>query len=146
MDGEPGLLDDPTTPVRASWAGTGFFAITAVAAVLTAVARPIAAGIALLLFVAGAAAFLWAFAIAVGRSRTDAIGIGGLYFLAGDTAPAGVRRSMMASLGVQTVVAFATASARPFTSLAFGILVPTFGLGLAGLWGAKHGRFGARRD
>jgi hypothetical protein len=28
--------------------------------------------------------------------------------------------------------------------VAFGILVPIFGLGLAGLWGARHGVFEAR--
>jgi hypothetical protein len=34
--------------------------------------------------------------------------------------------------------------ARPFTSLAFGVLSPLFGLAMAGLWGARHGSFGAR--
>jgi hypothetical protein len=50
----------------------------------------------------------------------------------------------MGSLGAQTAIALGTAAARPFTSVAFGILVPMFGLGLAGLWGARHGRFEAR--
>ncbi|HVM10418.1 MAG TPA: hypothetical protein VM345_18305 [Acidimicrobiales bacterium] len=129
---------------RISWVGTGVFAITSVAAVLVDGLRPVAAGVALALFTIGTAAFLWSYAIAIGRSRTDAIGIGGLYFLAGETAPAAVRRSMMASLAVQTIVALATASARPFTSLAFGILVPVLGLGLAGLWGARYGTFSRR--
>lgn len=122
------------------------FAATAVIAVFVDALRPVATGVALILFAAGSALFLWAFAIAVGRSRTDAIGIGGLYFLAGDTAPRGVRRPMMASVATQTVVALGTATARPFTSLAFGILVPVFGLGIAGLWGARHGRFEPRRE
>ena len=51
---------------------------------------------------------------------------------------------MMASLAAEVVVALATASARPFTSLAFGILAPVFALGLAGLWGARFGTFGPR--
>jgi hypothetical protein len=42
------------------------------------------------------------------------------------------------------VVAFAAAALRPFTSLAFGILVPMWGLALAGVWGARHGTFGPR--
>ena len=35
---------------------------------------------------------------------------------------------------------------RPFTPLAFGILVPMLGLGLIALWGARHGTFPARAD
>jgi hypothetical protein len=41
-------------------------------------------------------------------------------------------------------VAVATAAARPFSSLAFGILAPMFGLALLALWGAVHGRFPPR--
>ena len=132
--------------VTASWAGTAAFVVTASGAVASAGMRPVATIVALALFAAGTVVFLWAYAIAVNRSRTDAIGIGGLYFLAGETAPASVRRQLMAALAVQVVGALATASARPFTSLAFGILVPVYGLGLAGLWGARHGRFGSRAN
>lgn len=131
---------------RISWAGTAVFVLSAVAAVVVEGFRPVAAGVALVLFVAGTVAFLWAYGVAINRSRTDAIGIGGLYFLAGDTAPSAVRRSMMASLAAQTIVALATASARPFTSLAFGVLVPVFGMGLAGLWGARYGTFEPRAE
>jgi len=42
------------------------------------------------------------------------------------------------------VAAFATAAARPNSSLAFGILAPLWGQGLAGLWGARHGAFPPR--
>lgn len=131
---------------RWSWAGTGVFGLTALLAVVVEGARPVAVVVALGLFALGTAAFLWSYATAVNRSRTDAMGIGGLYFLAGEVAPASVRRSMMASLAVQVGVALATASARPFTSLAFGVLVPVFGLGLAGLWGARYGVFGPRAE
>lgn len=130
--------------VKLSWAGTALFTVTAAAAVVAEGLRPVAVVVALVLFAAGSIVFLWAYGVAVTRSRTDAIGIGGLYFLAGDAAPAYVRRSMMASLAIEVVVALATASARPFTSLAFGILAPVFALGLAGLWGAKFGTFGPR--
>jgi len=97
----------------------------------------------LVLFGAGTVAMLWAFLIAVQRSRTDLIGMGGLYFGAG-TAPGSVRVQLLTSLGVQLVIAFTTASIRVFTSLAFGILVPVWGLGLAGLWFARHGEFAPR--
>ena len=132
--------------VRASWIGTAVFTATAVAAVATRAVTIPAAAVALGLFAAGIGIFFWAYAIAVNRSRTDAIGIGGLFFLAGtETAPQGVKRALLASLAAQTVVALATAAARPFTTLAFGVLVPLYGLALTGLWGARHGRFGPRR-
>ncbi len=99
--------------------------------------------VALGMFAVGCIVFLWAFAVAVGRSRTDAIGIGGLFFLAG-SAPRGVQFTLMGSLAVQVMVAIATASARIFTTLAFGSLAPMMGLAMAGLWGAKFGRFGPR--
>jgi hypothetical protein len=53
---------------------------------------------------------------------------------------------LLVPLGIQIVVAVATAAARPFTPLAFGILVPLYGLGLAGVWGAAFGTFGPRRQ
>lgn len=124
-----------------SWRGTAVFVVTAVAAAISPdLFRWPALTVALALFAVGCVVFLWAFAIAVERSRIVAIGIGGLYFLAG-SAPKKVQMHLMGALAVQVVVAIATASVRVFTSLAFGILVPVFGLGMAGLWGARHGAF-----
>lgn len=138
-------MSDPT--VRASWLGTIVFAASAVAAVLTRAATIPAAAVALGLFGAGIVIFFWAYAVAVGRSRTDAIGIGGLFFLAGEgTAPTSVKRALLLSLGAQVAVGLATALARPFTSLAFGVLAPLYGLALTGLWGARKGSFGPRRS
>ena len=67
----------------------------------------------------------------------------GLVFLS-DCAPAAVRRKLLGATGVQVVAALVTASIRPFTSLAFGVLAPVFGLGLQCLWAARHGDFPAR--
>jgi hypothetical protein len=130
--------------VLLSWAGTGVFAATATIATLLPdeAARP-AAVVDGVLFVAGVVAFLWAYGLAVGRSRTDAIGIGGLFFLSG-SAPKVVQVRLLAALALQVVIAVVSASIRPYTAVAFGILVPMFGLGLAGLWGARHGRFPPR--
>jgi hypothetical protein len=131
--------------VNASWAGTGAFVATAAgAAAFPDLLRIPALVVALVLFAVGCACFLWGFGVAVSRSRTDEIGIGGLFFLAG-TAPAEARRPLLAALVIQIVAAFATAAVRPFTTLAFGILVPVFGLGITGLWGARHGTFAPRR-
>lgn len=130
--------------IRASWAGTVVFTIVAVVATIDpdSLGAP-AVVVSLVLFVAGSAIMFWAFLIAVQRSRTDLIGIGGLYFGAG-SAPTSVRWWLLGSLGLQLAVAFTTASIRVFTGLAFGILVPVWGLGLAGLWCARHGEFAPR--
>jgi hypothetical protein len=139
------MSDRRPAELTASLAGTAAFTVTAVLAVAVDALRPLAAATAIALFVAGIALFFWAYAVAVGRSRTDAIGIGGLFFLAGpETAPPPIKRALLAALAVQTVVALATAAARPFTSLAFGVLAPLYGLALTGLWGARHGRFAPR--
>ena len=133
--------------VLAAQATTAVFAVVQLAGVLVKPARAVAFGVDALLFAAGSAIFFWAYAVAVGRSRTDEIGIGGLFFLAGpDTAPRPVKVALLTTLAVHVAVAVAAAAARPFTSLAFGVLTPLSTLALVGLWGAKHGRFGARGD
>lgn len=138
----------PPTPGRGiitvSRVGTAVFTVTATAAVVDRDAFGLVnVVVSLALFGVGCVVFLWAFGIAVSRSRTDAIGIGGLYFLQG-TAPRRVQAALMVPLAVQVTVALVAAGLRPFTSLAFGVLVPMFGLGQAGLWGARYGRFGSR--
>jgi hypothetical protein len=130
--------------IKASWIGTAIFGITAIAATIDPdLFAGVALAVALVLFLVGCVIFFVAFGSAVARSREVEIGIGGLYFLAG-TAPRAVQLHLLGSLGTEVAIAFATASVRPFTSLAFGLLVPVYGLGLCGLWGARHGTFGAR--
>lgn len=132
--------------IEASWVGTALFVVTALAAtVAVGPARSVAVAVALGLFAVGCLLFLWAFWLAVQRSRTEEIGIGGLFFLAGkDTAPARPKWLLLGSLSLEVVTAIVTASIRPYTSLAFGLLVPVFGLACTGLWGARYGRFGPR--
>jgi len=131
--------------VRASLWATAVFVVAAVAA---AASPDTFGGPALVLdvalFAAGCVVFALAFARAAERSRTCAIGIGGLFFLAGGVAPAGPRRLLIGALAVQVVVGLGTAAIRPYTNLAAGTLVPVFGLGLCGLWAATYGRFGPR--
>ncbi len=139
-------LDDTpgATLIRFSWVGTAVFVAFAVAGLVWGeTIAVLVAVVDLTLFAAGTVAFLWAYAVAVGRSRTDLMGIGGLFFLA-DSAPRRVQMAFMIPLALQVVVAIATASARLYTALAFGALVPMYGLGLAGLWGAKYGEFPPR--
>ncbi|MGI8777705.1 MAG: hypothetical protein ACR2LJ_10070 [Acidimicrobiales bacterium] len=128
----------------ASWWGTGVFAATAVAAAVvpgpSGVLRGVAFAVAVVLFLAGCVLFFAAYARGVARSRTDEVAVTTLFFLAGSVAP-GVRRSLFGALGVQVAVALVTAITRPYTSLAAGALVPMYGLGLCGLWSARHGTF-----
>jgi len=132
--------------IRVSDVVTVVFSIVAVvSAVFLNHLNALVVVVSLVLFVAGCVTFLWAYAIAVNRSRTDAIGIGGLYFLQG-TAPLPVQIRLLGALTVQTVVAVVTAAVHPFTSQAFAVLAPMFGLGLAGLWGARYGKFGLRTE
>jgi hypothetical protein len=101
--------------------------------------------VALVLFAIGCAAFLAGYARAIQRSRSEEISVTGLYLLAGPAVPGPVKRRLGLLLAVQIVVALVTAGIRTFTPLAFGVLVPVFGLGLNGLWAARHGRFPPRR-
>ncbi len=132
---------------RASWGGTGVFVVTAVAAAIApSVFDAVALAVAIALFAGGCAVFLWALLVAAGRSRTDQLELAQLWFLTGPPTPAPVRRSLLGALAVQVVVGLATASVRPYTSLAAGVLVPMWGLGLCGLWAARHGAFPPRKD
>jgi len=130
--------------VRADLVGTGVFAVVSLGALVApdAFLAPLAV-LSLGLCAVGFVAFAWAYLIAVGRSRTDAIGMGGLYFLAG-CAPQAVRVRMLAAFAAQVVLGIVVASVHPFTEAAFAVLTPLYGMGLAGLWAARHGAFPPR--
>ena len=129
--------------VRASWSGTVVFAVTSALAVVSESVRPLAAGVAIALFVAGTVAFLMALVRAAGRSRQETLSVAGIFFLQG-SAPPRVRALLLVSLAVEVAVAFTAAGLRPYTSLAFAILAPLYGLGLTGLWGATRGAYAPR--
>ena len=141
--------------VLADVVGTAVFTITAVfaAVAFTTAAQWVGAVTAMGLFAVGVFAFLWSFWNAVQRSREEQISVTQIYLLLGSPTPPRVRRIMLSMLLVQVVVALATALARPNgpdgspgSSLAVGILVPMFGMGLNGLWAAFHGTFEPRVD
>ncbi len=138
--------------VRTNLIGTVLFVVSAAVAatVFNGPARVVGAAVALLLFATGVVAFLAGYWDAVQRSRTDEIAVSQLYFFGSGIAPKQIKSPMMILLATQTVVGLATALARPSTdgkpgsTLAFGVLVPMFGLGLNGLWSARHGQFKPR--
>jgi hypothetical protein len=129
--------------IRASWIGTAALAVTAIGDVITPAFKIPAFAVAVAMFAVGTGIFIAALVVAAGRSRESEIGMGGLFFLQG-SAPRDVQVQLLGSLTVEVVVALATAAAKPYTSLAFGILAPIYGLGIAGLWAARNGAFPAR--
>lgn len=130
---------------RAAWAGTAVFVATAVAADVSPPRfGPLALVVAGVLFAAGCTVFLWAFFVVAGRSRTEHMELAQVWFLTGPPTPAAVRRSLLGALAVEVAAALTTAGLRPYTSLAAGVLVPMYALGLCGLWAALHGQFPLR--
>ncbi len=142
----PGRLDLELL-VRVDVVSTALFAAAAVgASVAPDVLQVPYAALSMLLFAVGTVAFLWAFGVAVARSRDEYVSTTGVFFLTGGVLTGAPRTRLLACLAAQTVVAVAAASVQLYTAAAFGIMAPMFGLGLAGLAGARFGRFEARPD
>jgi hypothetical protein len=125
------------------WATAVFTVVSVGAAIWSGLLVP-AVTVDLALFLVGCLVFAYAYLRGIGRSREETISLAGLFFLVGGVAPASIIRWLWGALAVQVAVAVATAAARPFSSLAFGVLAPMFGLAMLGLWGALHGRFPPR--
>jgi hypothetical protein len=137
--------------VRADLAGTALFLVSGAIGSLVTGARVATVIVSVALFALGCVAFVISFLRAAERSRRDEIGVANLYLLTGETAPPSVKRTMSAALAVQIVaclafgaIGFSGLGTDEVNPMAFGILVPTFGLGLNGMWAARHGRFGPR--
>jgi hypothetical protein len=97
-------------------------------------------GVSVGLFAASIAIWAYAFGLAVVRSaRGDDIVVSSWVFLTG-SAPSDVRRALLGAAVVSVALALATAWANPFN-----VLVPMLHLGLAALWGARHGTYPPRR-
>jgi hypothetical protein len=151
--------DDPTTStrsrvIRVDVAGTAVFVIALVVAVpyrSHRFAQFLIGGVSMALFAIGVASTLWAYARALERSRVEEVGVANLYLLTGPTAPKAVRRTMTSALATQIVAAVVGAwigvvglDTGELNALAFGVLVPMFGIGMNGVWAALHGSYGPR--
>ncbi len=149
----------PVTPtgaglVRADVVGTAVFVAVLLIGVPLRDERPaqiLVGAVSMVLFTVGAVGCLWAYVSALERSRIDEIGVANLYLLTGRTAPPPVKRLMSAMLGVQVVAALTGAivgavglEGSQVNAMAFGILVPMFGLAMNALWAVRHGSFGPR--
>lgn len=109
--------------------------------------------VSMVLFAIGVVFTLWSFFSAVERSRTEELSVAGVYFLAGGSATATARKTMMGCLAVQVVGGLAAAivgavglGEDEVNALAFAVLVPMFGIGMNGMWAARYGSFGPRAD
>ncbi len=142
--------------VRADLIGTAVFVVALAIGVPLRDDRPaqiLVGAVSMVLFAAGAVGCLWAYVSALERSRVHEIGVANLYLLTGRTAPPRVKRLMSSLLAAQVVVALAGAiigavglEGSQVNAMAFGILVPMFGLGCNALWAVRHGSFGPRLD
>jgi hypothetical protein len=121
---------------RAAIVSTGVMAAAALLGLVSSVGRSLVALVAMLMFLGGAVLMAAALVIAARRSRESVITIGEVFFR--------VPKPFLVCFGAQVVIAFVSAGAHPNTGAAFAILAPVFGLGVMGLWGARHGRFPAR--
>ena len=140
--------------VRADLAGTALFLIAlAIAIPLTdqRCAQFLIGGVSMALFTIGVAATLWAYTRALDRSRVEEVGVANLYLLTGNTAPKPVARTLTSALIVQSLAAVGGAwvgmvglDEGQLNALAFGVLVPMFGIGMNGVWAARHGSYGPR--
>ena len=130
--------------VMLALAGTALFVLAGLLAAVFMDGFMVAyVAISLLEFAFGMLVFALAFLRAVDRSRSETIGVGGLFFGAG-SAPRPVRIRLVGALIVQTMVSIIVASTHVYTALAFGVVAPMWALGLTGLWVAAYGSFPER--
>jgi hypothetical protein len=123
-----------------SWVTIAIFAVAVIPdAVGAHVLDNLAVGASLALFLVSLPIWLYAYGLAVTRTaRGDDISVSSLFFLQG-SAPKEAQHHLLGAFGVSIAIAAATAAANPFS-----VLVPMLPLGLAGLWGARHGVYPPR--
>jgi hypothetical protein len=134
--------DRGTVIIRSAQVGTAVFAAATTVGAVVPGARIGVVLVDLVLFFGGGGFFLWGLVVAARRSREDQITLWNLILLE-DVAPPGVRVQLLGLLAVQVVLAAATCWIT--VALAFGWLVPMWGLAHCELWGARYGVFNRRR-
>jgi hypothetical protein len=128
--------------IRSAWIGTVVFVVATAVAALVPSARIPAVVVDLILLIGGSGLYLWGWGVAAGRSRDNEISLWNLILLE-DVAPRPVRIRLLGALAVQVIVAAATCWIT--AALAFGWLVPVWGLAHCEYWGARYGVFVPRQ-
>lgn len=124
--------------IRSAVLGTALFSVVTLLAIVVPAARIVAVAIDVLLLVAGSGIYLLGWGVAAGRSRDCEIRLWNLILLE-DIAPNRVRAWLLGAVAVQILVAAATCWIAD--ALAFGWLVPVWGLAHCEYWGARYGAF-----
>jgi hypothetical protein len=140
------------TIVHRDLVGTVVLVVAGIAAAASrSLAKTVMVPVAVALGTVGIVTFVWSYATAVTRSRSDEIAVSQLYVVAGEVAPPPVKRALRWALWIQVVVAitvmiFGFARTRPeeFNWAATAVVTPLFGLGMNGMWVARYGTFGPR--
>ena len=127
--------------IRSAVVGTIVFMVVSGLAVVVPSVRIAVVAVDLALFLAGCGLYFWGWAVAAGRSRESQISLFNLILLQ-DVAPNAVRARLLGVLGAQVAVAAATCWIT--AALAFGWLVPVWGLAHCEYWAARYGVFGPR--
>jgi hypothetical protein len=126
--------------VWCAWLSVAVLAVVGVIDIFVDAFDAVAVVVCVTLFLVSLGVWVYALGLAFVRSsRGDDIVVAGLFFLQ-RSAPAPVRSRLLGAVAASVAVAAATAWANPFA-----VLVPMLPLGLAGMWGARYGRFPARR-
>ncbi|MCU1369831.1 MAG: hypothetical protein JWO77_1025 [Ilumatobacteraceae bacterium] len=117
--------------------------VTVVSAVSSADAvQVVNLAVAAVLFLGGCAGFGIGFLRAVGRSRTEAVDLAGLFYLTG-SAPQEARRWFLGLWFAQIAIAVA---AIPLTDPPFAVMAPVWGIGVITWWASAHATFPPRTD
>lgn len=128
----------------AVWVTVAFVIVTTLAVIVGDYMYWVSAIFDIVVFALGSVLFMLAIYSGSQRSRLFDMTMAGWFFLSG-SAPKAVKSPLLGSLVVQVVVSLVAASMRPFTALAFGILVPIYGVAITAVWSAKHGYFPPRK-
>ncbi len=127
--------------IASAWIGTAVYVVATAIATFVPEARIPVVVVDLLLLLAGSGLYFWGWGLAARRSRQDQITLWNLILLE-DVAPNRVRARLLGALAVEVIVAAATCWIT--AALAFGWLVPVWGLAHCEFWGARYGVFPAR--
>jgi hypothetical protein len=124
-----------------SWASIALYAVVTGLDTLGVTAfEDVAPAVCVGLFLVSLGVWTYAFGLAVVRTgRGDDIAVASLFFLSG-SAPSDVRKHLLGATVASIVIAALTAAHDPYS-----VLVPMLPLGMAGLWGARHGTFPPRK-
>ena len=124
--------------LKAAWIGFGLFLLIDVLAAFSLNTFGVLLQVfSLVLLGLGCVAFARAFYVASQRSRREKLSVAEIYLLMETSTPR-VAGHFRVVLVLFLATAIAVAATEPYTDLAFGILAPTYGVGLMGLWGANY--------